>query len=53
MQIKHLLKVRLLGVINRRMHPLKDTSTAKDQNWLKKFPTIKKQSIMIKYVKQV
>ena len=36
---------------NRRMHPLKDTSIAKEQNWHKKFPTFKKQSIMIKYVK--
>jgi len=36
---------------NRRMHPLKDTPTANEQNWLKKFPTNKKQSIMIKYVK--
>ena len=51
--------ILLMGVgfkndtINRRMHPLKDTSIAKEQNWLKKFPTIKKQSIMIKYVKEV
>jgi len=51
--------ILLMGVgfkndsLNRREHPLKNTEVAETQNWLKKFPTIKKESIMIKYVKEV
>ena len=37
--------------VNRREHHLKDTTVAKEQGWLEKFGTVKKQNIGIYYVK--
>lgn len=51
--------ILLMGVgfkndsLNRRVHPLKDTEVAETQNWLKRFPTIKKEAISINYIKDM